>query len=331
VNKASFLISKSCNLAITMAWGTAATAVVAVAGVFWQSPKVLPTDRYDPELPLSSFGSHGRLFAVDATLSAVDRRSAASVVSLCCQDGVVTVSTTTQSPYIHAKELLAEPVGSEWLVAPSPPIARLDAATVDPPMAVVAGTGVDQVLLRSFVQEMAERYITAAGQNNSASVTARRLADALQLRTQQPSKGRVLVASCLLLDSQSIWKVDASGQFWKLHGGAIGRHAPRIEQYLLDTAQSRSKSASSSDSAEPNEWMARLTCTQAMALARDAILSAYQQQQSYATAKTSEGDDDNEKQQDRGKFRMRAFVLGRQGRRAFDHDALLTMSVNNDI
>jgi 20S proteasome alpha/beta subunit len=315
-----------------MAWGTAATAVVAVAGVFWQSPKVPPTDRYDPELPLSSFGSHGRLFAVDATLSAVDRRSAASVVSLCCQDGVVTVFTTTQSPYIHAKELLVEPVGNEWLVAPlSPPIARLDAATADPPMAVVAGTGVDQVLLRSFVQEMAERYIATAGQNNSAAVTARRLADALQLRTQQPSKGRVLVASCLLLDSQSIWKVDASGQFWKLHGGAIGLHAPMIEQYLLKTAQSSSRSAGSSDSVKPNEWMARLTCTQAMALARDAILSAYQQQKPYATAKTSEDDDDNETQQDRGNVRMHAFVLSRQGRRAFDHDALLTMSVDNDV
>jgi 20S proteasome alpha/beta subunit len=303
---------------LPMAWGVAAAAV---GGVFWQSSKIPPTDRYDAELPLSSFGSHGRLFAVDATLSAVGRHSAASVVSLCCRDGVVTVYTTTQSPYIHSNGLLAvESVGKEWLVSPSQPIAILDArpAADAPVVAAVAGTGVDQLLLRSFIQEMAERYLA---ERNSASAMARRLADALQLRTQQPSQGRVPVAACLLLDSQCIWKIDASGQLWKLHGGAIGRHAPKIEQYLLQTAQS----ADTSDTANPNERIANLSSNQAIALARDSILSVYER--ANATAATNE---DNDHQQDLGSVRMQGFVLSRQGRRALDHDSLMTMSIDNN-
>jgi 20S proteasome alpha/beta subunit len=306
---------------LPMAWGVAAAAV---GGVFWQSSKIPPTDRYDAELPLSSFGSHGRLFAVDATLSAVDRHSAASVVSLCCRDGVVTVYTTTQSPYIHSNGLAVEAVGKEWLVSPSQPIAILDArpAADAPVVAVVAGTGVDQLLLRSFIQEMAERYLA---ERYSASAMARRLADALQLRTQQPSQGRVPVAACLLLDSQSIWKIDASGQLWKIHGGAIGRHAPKIEHYLLQTAQSMGSSADSRDTANPNERIATLSAHQAIALARDSILSVYER--ANATAATNE---DNDHQQDLGNVRMRGFVLSRQGRRALDHDSLMTMSIDNN-
>jgi 20S proteasome alpha/beta subunit len=305
---------------LPMAWGVAAAAV---SGVFWQSSKIPPTDRYDSELPLSSFGSHGRLFAVDATLSAVDRHSAASVVSLCCRDGVVTVYTTTQSPYIHSCGLIAvESVGKEWLVSPSQPIAILDARpSADAPVAVVAGTGVDQLLLRSFIQEMAERYLA---ERNSASAMARRLADALQLRTQQPSQGRVLVAACLLLDAQCIWKIDASGQLWKLHGGAIGRHAPKIEQYLLRTAQSMG-STDSADTANPNERIANLSSNQAIALARDSILSVYER--ANATATTNE---DKDQQPDLGSVRMQGFVLSRQGRRALDHDSLMTMRIDND-
>jgi 20S proteasome alpha/beta subunit len=295
-----------------------ALAVAVAAGVFWQSStKVPPTDRYDSELPLSSFGSHGRLFGVDATLTAVDRHSVTSVVSLSCRDGVVTVFTTTRSPYIHSKELLVvdddhdDDHDSCSSVAPLllPNMARLDVSATAP-WAIAAGTGVDQVLLRAFIQELAERYIV---ERNSACAMARRLADALQRRTQQPAKGRVLVAAALLMDSNSIWKVDAAGQFWKLQGGAIGKYAPKIEQALLEKAESLDATDTNVD---PIERIANLTSTQATALARDSIMSVYRESRDTRTKIDDHVDQDNSSVQ------LRGFIQNSQGHRELNHDSL---------
>lgn len=281
-------------------------SLAAAAAVFWQ-PNSPPADNLDYELPVSSFGSHGRLFSIDATLRAVEHLSTSSVVSLCCSDGVVTVFTTTYSPYICSKDMVVNFPNNDLVF---PPFAKLDPSSSDPVHSVVAGTGVDQLLLRELILQICQKSFM---ERTSVGSTARRLADELQLRTQDPSKGRVLVAAVLLFDSKGLWKADASGQFWKLQAAVIGKHSAAIEQAILEKTN---RLALNTKVASPNDRIAHLSSSQGLSIARDAILSVYSQRSAEGS-----GSDNGETSTD---IRIQGCITsGTVGHRAIGHDYIM--------
>lgn len=277
-------------------------SLMAAAALFWQKNSP-PADNFDHKLPVSSFGSHGRLFSIDATLNEVDQHSTGSVVSLCCRDGVVTVYTTSFSPYIHSKDLVVSHQENSLAL---PPFARLDPSPTRAVLAVVAGTEVDQILLRALILDIAQRSFM---ERNSAGSTARRIADELQLRTQAQAEGRVLVAATLLFDSKNVWKIDASGQFWKLQAAAIGKHSVEIEKAILEKTI---KMAPNTKENHPNNRIATLTSSQGLAVARDAIWSVYRRFSALEKNSDETGTSDQ--------VGLRGCVANTEGQTAIGHD-----------
>jgi 20S proteasome alpha/beta subunit len=194
-----------------------------------------------------------------------------SAIVLHCKTGVVAVTTLPCSPYLKIDEttlldhvrlgqlLLNEtdakcktgtiPAWSslsasspslllEWEeigVGPTtmPPFARL-ALTSSPVLAVFGGSAVDGPVLRDELLDLTETIRESEGDSIHIASLVRRFADQLQVRTQDDRREGVLAACAVVFDTDTIWRVDPSGQFYQCHAVVCGMQSPTVERTLLE-------------------------------------------------------------------------------------------------
>ncbi|KAL3798817.1 hypothetical protein HJC23_004605 [Cyclotella cryptica] len=132
------------------------------------------------------------------------------------------------------------------------------------------------------------------------STLARRIADLAQSSTQSlgGKSGRMLSSSLLVVgpneertnnddycgdDDFVIWRVDPTGQFWKLDASAVGRAAINVESELLDKVRKWMKNNNKqTDSEEPevdisnadtNAYLSSLSVEEAVTVANDCLVN----------------------------------------------------------
>jgi len=257
---------------------------VAAASAPWQDPSrsVLQESQYN-DLPPTVFAPGGRLFSVERMMQAVSNPQDSSsnlIIAIRCRDGVVVVSSEPQSPYLHqyrenrtainetknasGTPLLLEPERDSLL--PSAPFCRLSPHL----WGMTAGNAVDSQILRRRLQLHAEAFREAL-EDCQPHIISRRLADNLQLSTQQAGKGRILACCALLISEDQIWRVDSTGQFWKCRAAVVGRGSFKAEQELLERIGQSSKTQMSPDII--HRRVAEWSMEEALLAARDCIRS----------------------------------------------------------
>lgn len=185
------------------------------------------------DLPPTVFAPDGRLFSVERVAQSISDPDNNLVLAVHCRDGIVVLSTFTQSPYLPrynhtlpAKQHLLLPHDT-GLANPPPRFYRLAPQI----WAITAGHTVDSIVLARMMQFYAQAI---RREHAPVATLARRLADALQAKTQQTGKGKVLAATGILVSHDSIWRVDPTGQFWRCRAAVAGGNAHKAEQRLID-------------------------------------------------------------------------------------------------
>jgi len=250
----------------------------------WQDPSnnALDAARHS-DLSPSMFAPGGRLYSVElmahAGIAAEDG-SNNLVAAVLCEEGVVVVASLPESPYLPRNLTQINNEGDKngtlatfvpLLVpehgVPRPPFLRLSTDM----WAVTAGNSVDSQLLRLKLHRLAES-IREEDQSDRADVLARRLADNLQLLTQQEGHGRILAAYAVIFTDKEIWRVDPTGQFWKCHATLIGRDCTSAESKFLSKIEKREKDKKVVD---PRRILKTMDKDEALALCRDSISETF--------------------------------------------------------
>jgi len=174
----------------------------------WQASdsrsNILEQSTYD-DLPPTVFSPTGRLHSVERAVEATkaDQPRANVVVAVQCQDGMLILSTLAVSPFLntslgnsteHSTSLFLEDKPST-----TSPVFQLEENV----LAATAGNAVDGQVLRSKIHAYAEYLMQASEDLVSPSELTRRLADHLQVPTQNVGgqSGRMLAVRYYLLDS----------------------------------------------------------------------------------------------------------------------------------
>ena len=263
--------------------------VESLASAPWQdtSSNVLQESLYN-DLPPTVFAPSGRLFSIERMMQAVSNPQDPSsnlVIAIHCKEGIVVVSTEPQSPYLHRyRENNTTTTASEAAQNSSrTPLLLLDEDSWIPPApfsrlsshlwGVTAGNAVDSQILRRKLQLHAEAFREAL-EDCQPHIMARRLADNLQLSTQQAGKGRILACSAVLVSEDQIWRVDPTGQFWKCRAVVVGRGSVKAEQELLARICKSEKSKESTPAEAIHKRIAEWSMEEALLAARDCIRCA---------------------------------------------------------
>jgi 20S proteasome alpha/beta subunit len=214
-------------------------------------------------------------------------RSSNLCIAIQSREGMVMVSTCPQSPYLYHDHiatmnatstihnnssttastsdrirnndairplLLTEHSGTNVTTSRSnarwlPPFARLSEQVI----AATGGNAVDSHIVRRRLYHHADAMRSAETEIHPA-IVARKWADECQHPTQSmaaPSGGRtrrMMAATVVIADHQTLWRIDPSGQLWKCGVATVGQQAPMAEQWLYEQLQTTS-SASSTTSA----------------------------------------------------------------------------------
>ena len=243
-----------------------------VASASWQdsslSSSSLDAAKKHADLSPSMFAPGGRLYSVERVGHALSNPQSTSnnlVAAVQCTEGVVVVATLPESPYLprnvtyhHVKTTTTsspKDTGSTsifpLLATPHTGIPRAPFARLSSTMwAVTAGHPVDSQLLRIKLHRLAEtlRY---EQQDDRPDVLARRLADNLQVLTQQEGEGSILQAHAVIFTAKEVWRVDPTGQFWKCQATVVGRGSVLAEAKMM--AQLHEQSTADNTSTSTND------------------------------------------------------------------------------
>ena len=207
------------------------------------------------DLSPSMFAPGGRLYSVERVGHALSNPLSTSnnlVAAVQCAEGVVVVATLPESPYLprnvtyhHVKTTASTTTTSSpkdqeestttfpLLATPHTGIPRAPFARLSSTMwAVTAGHPVDSQLVRIKLHRLAET-LRHEQQDDRPDVLARRLADNLQVLTQQEGEGSILQAHAVIFTAKEVWRVDPTGQFWKCQATIVGRGSVLAEAKLM--------------------------------------------------------------------------------------------------
>ncbi|KAL7566199.1 hypothetical protein ACA910_011272 [Epithemia clementina (nom. ined.)] len=253
------------------------------------SKVVSKEDANHAALPPYAFAPGGRLLSVQVAAEAglLDNPSNNVVSAIRCRDGVIVVATVPESPYLARNNLTTITTESTTqtttnnnattaastllpLLMPETGVARPPFLRLSTNMwAATAGNHVDSQLLRLKLHRIAED-IREEDQGDRPDVLARRLADNLQLLTQEFGHGRILAAFAIVFTNTEIWRIDPTGQFWKCGGTVIGRDCFSAESKLLSELMDKDQTGDSSGSSA-RERIVTLSKDEAIELCRNSI------------------------------------------------------------
>ena len=225
------------------------------------------------DLSPSMFAPGGRLYSVERVGHALSNPLSTSnnlVAAVQCAEGVVVVATLPESPYLprnvtyhHVKTTASTTTTSSpkdqeestttfpLLATPHTGIPRAPFARLSSTMwAVTAGHPVDSQLVRIKLHRLAET-LRHEQQDDRPDVLARRLADNLQVLTQQEGEGSILQAHAVIFTAKEVWRVDPTGQFWKCQATIVGRGSVLAEAKLM--AQLHEQSTADNTSTSTND------------------------------------------------------------------------------
>jgi len=228
----------------------------AVASAPWQaqgdSRRGIVEESLYADLPTNVFAPSGRLLSVERILPLTTTMADTSsnlVVAIHCRDGVAVVASLPRSPYMydptHPKITNSSntTAGNES----TPPSLRIFDETSaeyswNAPFCrlstglcgITGGNAIDSQILIDTLYDYAQGAREAMEADIfSSRVLARRLADRLQVKTQQAGKGRLLASVAIIVDVHEVWRVDPTGQFYKCRATAAGRGAREAEHALI--------------------------------------------------------------------------------------------------
>mgnify|MGYP002784732961 CR=1 FL=1 len=211
-------------IAKSSSWSSSSSSSsTAWKGAPWQTRNdgLLEQLRYN-DLPPTVFSPTGRLHPVERTMEQVRDPQSNVVVAICCQDGMLTLSTIPTSPYLNTTStttmIQGEPLTNNnenssnnnnnettdtslvlLQTDDTLPIMDLSPSVV----AVTAGKPLDSQVLRLRLQSMAQQLmeddldLPSIHDQTLATKLARALADRLQIQTQKTNtrQGPLLAVS----------------------------------------------------------------------------------------------------------------------------------------
>lgn len=230
-------------------------------------------------LPPTAFAPGGRLTSVELAAQAglLDSPSNNLVAAVLCQEGVVVVATLPESPYLP-RRYVATTSGNNTnvtlalaplLVPETFGVARAPFLRLSTNMwAVTAGNHIDSQLLRLKLHRVAES-MREEDQGDRPDILARKLADNMQILTQELGHGRILAACAVIFTNGEIWRVDPTGQFWKCQGTVVGRNCFAAESKMLNNLRG--------GRAACKEKIAAMSKDEAMELCKNCIPQTFSQ------------------------------------------------------
>lgn len=206
------------------------------ASTSWQDSRNVGNERF-ADLPPTVFAPGGRLMSVERLPLLISSHSSNAAIAIHCREGVAVVASLPASPYltsINATNTTTKLLIPHNEISTTAPFCRLSPTV----FGITAGNSAFSQLVRETLLEVASAA-RSSYDGLSPAVAARRLADYLQVRTQQAGKGILPAVTAILVDSQSVWRVDPTGQFFLCRADVAGRLAAQVEHELIQSLKEK--------------------------------------------------------------------------------------------